>query len=70
MKENRKQWSIPEQIIEDLISGLTFQFEVVPDSDTPFKLKVFGDSIPFGNREILFDVNGNDAGADMVMRSR
>ena len=54
--------AIREQIIEDPASGLTFQFELKPESSAPIRLRVFGD-LPFGNREILFDRNGNEAGA-------
>lgn len=48
---------IREQIIEDA-SGLVFQFELVADPDAPFRLRVFGESLPFGNRELLFDGGG------------
>ena len=49
---------IKEQIVEDLVSGLTLQIEAMGDGKT--KLKIFGD-IPFGNREIIFDQNGKEA---------
>ena len=52
---------IREQIIEDIVSGLTFQFIHKPDFDAPFRLHIFG-PIPHGNREILFDANGVEAG--------
>ena len=54
--------SIKEQIIEDPVSGLTFQFQIIPDSDAPVRMRVFG-NLPFGSREFLFDEDGNEAGA-------
>jgi hypothetical protein len=58
--------SIREQIIEDPASGLTFQFVHAPNSSAPVRLRIFGD-LPFGNREILFDKNGNEAGAGTAL---
>ena len=65
---NRKQmeWSIEEQIIEDPVSGLTFQFEVMPNSKARYRLRVFG-NLPLGNREILFDEQGKNAGAGIFL---
>lgn len=62
MKPNGNTWSIKEQVIEDLPTGLTFQFETMPGSDAPFRLRIFGD-LPFGNREILFNAQGEEAGS-------
>lgn len=56
--------NIKEQIIEDLVSGLTFQFEAMGDGKT--KLKIFG-KLPFGNREIIFDENGNEAATGIAV---
>jgi len=53
-------WSINEQIIEDA-SGLTLQFEVTPDGEP--RLRIFGEALPFGNREIQFTPDGRHAGA-------
>lgn len=58
IKPNGISCNIREQIIEDLISGLTLQIEAMGDGKT--KLKIFGD-IPFGNREIIFDQIGREA---------
>lgn len=60
VKPNGRQWCVVEQIVEDLVSGLTFQFEVMPDGES--RLRVFGDTLPFGNREIVFDAAGVEAG--------
>jgi hypothetical protein len=57
-------WTVREQIIEDPASGLTFQFELMPDGEPRFR--VFGKALPFGNREIIFDKNGVEGGAGTV----
>lgn len=59
-----KTLKILEQIIEDPVSGLTFQFEAM-DGDK-LKMKIFGD-FPFGNREFIFDSNGKEAGAGVAL---
>ena len=51
-------WTIKNQVFEDLPTGLTFQFETVDDTSAPFRFRIFGDSLPFGNREILFMPDG------------
>ena len=52
--------AIREQIIEDPVSGLTLLFEVEENTGLG-KLKIYGD-LPHGNRVILFDRNGSEAG--------
>ncbi len=64
VKPDAKDWTIKEQIIEDLATGLTFQFEVTPQGSTRFR--IFGD-LPFGNREFIFDRNGAEAGSGTVL---
>ena len=66
LKPNASVCHIREQIIEDPASGLTFQFAHKPDSDAPYRLYVFGD-LPHGNREILFDKDGTEAGAGTLL---
>lgn len=61
LKPNAKPWTIKEQIIEDPVSGLTFQFEVKPCGE--FKLRIFGESLTFGNREFDFSPDGREVGA-------
>ncbi len=61
VKPSGRLCGILEQIIEDPVSGLTFQFLLMPDSDAPVRLRVFG-ALPHGNREFLFDRNGQEAG--------
>lgn len=68
VKKPRRQWYIDmatkpdakiclirEQIIEDEVTDLTFQFSFVNGTA---RLKVSGDSLPFGNRDFIFDENG------------
>lgn len=56
-----KQCNIAEQIIEDPISGLTVQFEVMPEGDT--RMRIFGDLRLGNNREFIFNGQGKEAGA-------
>lgn len=56
LKTNGKSWTVLEQIIEDPVSGLTFQFEVSPDGW--LKLMLYGDSLHFGNRDLIFNPSG------------
>jgi hypothetical protein len=60
LKHDAKPWTIREQIINDPVSGLSFQFEVMPDGEMRFR--VFG-KLSHGNREFIFDERGNEAGA-------
>ena len=64
IKPNGQICIIKEQIIEDLVSGLTLQFERL-DTETT-KLTIYGD-IPFGNREIIFDKDGEETGAGTAL---
>jgi len=66
LKPNGGVCSIREQIIDDPVSGLTLQFVHKPDSDAPFRLYIYG-NLPHGNREILFDANGAEAGAGTAL---
>ena len=65
-KPNGGMCAIREQIIEDPVSGLTFQFVSMPGNDAPTRLRIFG-NLPHGNREILFDKNGDEAGAGTAL---
>lgn len=56
VKPGAKDWTIKEQIVRDPVSGLTLQFDVC--SDGAMRLRIFGDGIPYGNREIGFGSDG------------
>jgi hypothetical protein len=60
VKPNGNLCSIREQIVEDLASGLILQFEC---ANGKTRLVIAGKSLPFGNREILFDEEGREAAA-------
>jgi hypothetical protein len=60
VKPNGKICSIAEQIIEDPVSEITFKFEALDNGST--KLTLYGD-LPFGNRELIFDPEGNNSGS-------
>ena len=60
-----KRWVVEEQIVEDPASGLTLQFEVLPNGHCA--LRIFGD-LPFGNRELIFDEEGHEAGAGTALQ--
>lgn len=61
LKQQAKNWTIKEQIVTDEASGLTIQFEMLPDGEP--RLRLFGENLPFGNREIMFHRDGTEAGA-------
>lgn len=53
LKDGARDCTIKEQIIEDPVTGLIIQFEVMPSGDT--HLRLFGDSIEHGNRLLVFE---------------
>jgi hypothetical protein len=55
---------IREQIVEDQASGLILQFEC---ENGKARLVITGKSLPFGNREILFDADGREAAAGTLL---
>lgn len=54
--ETGKLCNIVEQVIEDPVTDLTIEFEVMPYGDT--KMRILGPNLRFGNREFIFDQNG------------
>jgi hypothetical protein len=56
---------IREQIINDLVTDLTFQFETVDDGTA--RLRIYGDALPLGNREIIFDKDGKETASGTAM---
>ena len=66
VKPNGALCSIREQIVEDLASGLTLLIEC--DAGRT-RLVIAGKSLPFGNREIIFDRDGKEAAAGTLVGS-
>jgi hypothetical protein len=64
-KLHGKLCHIREQILCDRVSGVTLQFEV--DTEGNSRVRLFG-SMPFGNREFIFDHNGDESGAGIAVR--
>ena len=64
IKPNGSLCAIKEQIIEDLASGLTLQFECVEGCT---RLVIAGKTLPLGNREIVFDKEGCESGAGTLV---
>lgn len=65
VKPNAVLCEILEQIIEDDASGLILQFERADGGGT--RLVIAGESLPFGNREIIFDAEGREAAAGTLL---
>ena len=65
VKPGGRKLNIAEQIIEDPVSGLTIQFAVAPDGTS--RLRLYGDALRFGNRELLFDREGAEAGGGTAL---
>ncbi len=64
LKPNGVLCRVREQIIEDAASGLTLQFECVGGR---LRLVLAGKPLDVGNREILFDEHGREAGAGTLV---
>jgi hypothetical protein len=64
LKPNGNICEIREQIVEDVATGLILQFEC---RDGRARIVIAGDVLPFGNREILFDHEGKEAGAGTLL---
>jgi hypothetical protein len=64
LKPNGSMCQVREQIIEDMASGLTLQFEC---EDGRLRLVIAGKQLSKGNREILFDADGREAAAGTLV---
>jgi len=64
LKPNGALCRVREQIIEDAASGLILQFEC---DDGRLRLVLAGKALSVGNREILFDHEGREAGAGTLV---
>lgn len=63
LKPDGGSWSIAEQVVHDEVTGLTLQFDLRADGSP--RLRIIGEQLPFGNRDIGFEVGGGqtDAGS-------
>jgi hypothetical protein len=59
LKPDARICLVREQVVEDLPSGLTLQFEAC---DGGCRLLIAGRALPSGNRELLFDAEGRLVG--------
>jgi hypothetical protein len=66
IKPNGALCKVREQIVEDDASGLILQFEC---ANGRTRLVIAGAALPFGNREIIFDDEGNEAAAGTLLGS-
>lgn len=64
LKPNGVVCKVREQIVEDPATGLILQFEC---AEGRLRLVIAGESLPFGNREILFDADGREAAAGTLL---
>ena len=58
-------WTVQQQTIYDPVSGLIVQFKM--GGDGLARLRLFGKSLPFGNREIGFGTDGREAFAGVAL---
>ncbi len=61
VKPNAQLVRIKEQIIDDPASGLTLMFSACPGPHTDsirYQLRICGDALPYGNRDLLFTEDG------------
>ena len=70
LRENAKTCPIKEQIITDLASGLSIQIEHRPEIRVEgavvaatTKVTLYGDSLPYGNRDLIFSADGELIGS-------
>ena len=66
LRKNARPIRILEQLIEDRVSGLTLQFSFNSHDGTS-KLTLYGDILPFGNRDIIFNAEGQEAGGGTAL---
>jgi len=67
LKQNAKTLHIKEQLIHDLVTGLTLVFRVAPDGESCIQL--LGDNLPFGNRDFQFGKDGKLVGTGTGVRN-
>ena len=60
LKRDAKTLRIKEQMINDLVTGLTVILRVTPSGEA--RIEISGDILPFGDRSLQFDVDGRLVG--------
>ena len=60
LKRDAKTLRIKEQMINDLVTGLTVILRVTPGGEA--RIEISGDILPFGDRSLQFDVDGRLVG--------
>lgn len=66
--QDAKFLTIKEQILYNDASGLTIDFVVNENTpDCPFRIRIYGDILPFGNREITIGKDGMINGGGTAM---
>jgi hypothetical protein len=63
-----QDWIIKEQTVTDPVSGLTFEFEVSADGEP--HLHLYGDCLVFGNRTLMFHLDGQAATGETSIPGR
>lgn len=76
VKPNAKICRIKEQIVEDPMTGLTLRFEYrephpkIEGGKESVKLTIYGDILPFGNRDLIFNADGVQSAAGTAVRGK
>jgi hypothetical protein len=69
-KPNGTRFAVGEQIFDDRITGISFQFFAEPRVLTaPFRLRLFG-NVPYSDHEFVFDADGIIRDRSVVFSSR
>ncbi len=63
-----QDWVIKEQIVTDPVSGLTLEFAVSEDGEP--HMTIYGHSLVFGNRTIVFHLDGHAASGETTIPGR
>ncbi len=59
LKENSKEICLKEQVLFEDASGLTLEFIVIEgDEKFPYRIRIYGETLPYGNREIFINKEG------------
>jgi hypothetical protein len=64
------RFPVKEQILDDPVTGITFQFFAVPGNEEgPFRLRIFG-NVPHVDHEFIFDRDGVIRGRETMLMRR